>query len=100
VNAASAFPVKSWRALTGTLPCSCGTTSRRTGTGALETLLAYNILDAVNLETLMVCAYNLKIKDTPFGETHQLPMPTVPRNPFDPDVKTMRRIADQYYVNE
>jgi uncharacterized protein YprB with RNaseH-like and TPR domain len=68
--------------------------------GALETLLAYNILDAVNLETLMVCAYNLKIKDTPFGETHQLPMPTVPRNPFDPDVKTMRRIADQYYVNE
>ncbi len=68
--------------------------------GALETLLAYNILDAVNLETLMVAAYNLKLRDTPFGDSHRLPMPEVPPNPFEPDVKTMRRIVDQYSTYE
>ncbi len=39
---------------------------------ALETLLAYNIQDVVNLETLMVLSYNLKLKETPFNESHQL----------------------------
>ena len=68
--------------------------------GALETLLAYNILDAVNLEHLMVAAYNLKLRDTPFSDSHRLEMPEAPSNPFEPDVKTMRRIADQYYVCE
>jgi uncharacterized protein YprB with RNaseH-like and TPR domain len=37
---------------------------------ALNTLLAYNIQDTINLENLMVTAYNLKLKDTPFYETH------------------------------
>jgi len=32
---------------------------------ALDTLLAYNVQDTVNLESLMVTAYNLKIKETP-----------------------------------
>ena len=32
----------------------------------LDTLLAYNIEDVVNLEWLMIMAYNLKIKATPF----------------------------------
>lgn len=59
---------------------------------ALETLLAYNIEDVVNLETLMVMAYNMKLKDTPFSRTHQLSLPKVPEIPFKPDVKTIDRI--------
>ena len=36
----------------------------------LDTLLAYIIQDTVTLENLMVTAYNMKLKDTPFYETH------------------------------
>lgn len=60
---------------------------------ALETLLAYNILDVVNLETLMVSAYNLKLKDTPFSETHQLPFPEPPEIPFRADRETLEKIS-------
>lgn len=60
---------------------------------ALETLLAYNILDAVNLEALMVIAYNLKLKHTPFAETHQLELPAHVENPFKADRETVSRIA-------
>jgi len=59
---------------------------------ALETLLAYNILDAVNLEHLMVKAYNLKLKDTPFLETHTILTPTPVENPFRPHEPTVSRI--------
>jgi uncharacterized protein YprB with RNaseH-like and TPR domain len=59
---------------------------------ALDTLLAYNILDAVNLEPLMITAYNLKLKETPFRETLQLPVPPPPRNPFRPDTDTIDKI--------
>ena len=59
---------------------------------ALETLLAYNIEDVVNLETLMVMAYNMKIKDTPFKDTHALPLPKMPDIPFRPDLETIDRI--------
>ena len=59
---------------------------------ALETLLAYNIEDVVNLETLMVTAYNMKLKETPFNATHVLPMPRIPEIPFKPDLKTIDRI--------
>jgi uncharacterized protein YprB with RNaseH-like and TPR domain len=59
---------------------------------ALETLLAYNILDVVNLETLMVLAYNLKVVGTPFAQSHQLPVPTPPPVPFAPDRATIERI--------
>lgn len=62
---------------------------------ALETLLAYNIQDIVNLETLMVMAYNLKLKDTPFFETNQLPDPVLPEIPFKGDPETIDRIKDQ-----
>ena len=42
---------------------------KRTGNKkSLETLIEYNSLDARNLETLMVMAYNLKLKGTPFYE--------------------------------
>ena len=63
---------------------------------ALETLLAYNTLDIVDLETLMVLAYNLKLKDTPFAESHRLPLPQPPKNPFKADVETIRRLKLRY----
>jgi uncharacterized protein len=59
---------------------------------ALETLLAYNIQDVVNLETLMVLSYNLKLKETPFNESHQLALPSSPKIPFQADLQTIDRI--------
>jgi len=64
---------------------------------ALETLLAYNIEDVVNLETLMVMAYNLKIKETPFFETHQISLPKVPKIPFKADIETIEKIKRKYF---
>ncbi len=62
---------------------------------SLETLLAYNVLDAVNLERLMVVAYNLKIKDTPFYLDDRLEIPPEVANPFKPDLGTVKRIKDE-----
>ncbi len=59
---------------------------------ALETLLAYNTEDVVNLETLMVLAYNLKLKNTPFFEHGKLPLPVPPENPFKADVRLLNKI--------
>jgi uncharacterized protein len=59
---------------------------------ALETLLAYNIQDVVNLEILMVTAYNLKLKETPFSLSHQLQEPCFPQIPFQPDLQTIEKI--------
>jgi uncharacterized protein len=59
---------------------------------ALETLLAYNIQDAVNLETLMTIAFNKKLKDTPFEQARQLSLPSSPSIPFKADVKTISNI--------
>jgi uncharacterized protein YprB with RNaseH-like and TPR domain len=46
---------------------------------ALETLLAYNIQDTLVLHTLLVHAYNQKIRATPFSASHLLPMPSLRR---------------------
>lgn len=62
---------------------------------ALETLLAYNIEDVVNLETLMVTAYNLKLRETPFAESHALPHPGRPEIPFRADGATIARLKRQ-----
>lgn len=59
---------------------------------ALETLLAYNIADAVNLETLMVKAYNLSLQSTPFYPQRALPLPEPPRSPFAPHPATIARL--------
>ena len=59
---------------------------------ALETLLAYNMYDVVNLETLMVMAYNLKLKDTPFSGTKLLPDAVLPQIPFKGDLETIDAI--------
>lgn len=59
---------------------------RRTGERrALETLLAYNIMDTVNLETLLVEAYNRNLALTPFRGELELPLPVRPPIPFQPD---------------
>ena len=62
---------------------------------ALDTLLAYNTLDAVNLHQLMVTAYNLKLKETPFYEEHRLELPQPVQNPFEADVETLERIRER-----
>ncbi len=62
---------------------------------ALETLLAYNCQNTVSLETLMVMAYNLKLKDTPFLETHRLPLPTIPGLTPKADLATVDRVKDR-----
>jgi hypothetical protein len=62
---------------------------------ALETLLAYNALDVVNLATLMAIAYNRKLADTPFAGSHRLPVPPPPKLPFRPNLDTIQRIKQQ-----
>jgi hypothetical protein len=64
--------------------------------GALETLLAYNVQDTVSLETLMVAAYNMKIKETPFFGTHQISSPVSPFNPFKVDLGTVEKLKGSY----
>ncbi|MEW6426399.1 MAG: ribonuclease H-like domain-containing protein [Thermodesulfobacteriota bacterium] len=55
---------------------------------ALDTLLAYNVLDTVNLEALTVEAYNRHVAATPFADQLRLPYPWPPANPYraDPDL--------------
>ena len=65
----------------------------------LDTLLAYNIQDTITLENLMVTAYNMKLKDTPFYETHLIEEPTPPVNPYTADLATVDKIknSSQYW---
>ncbi len=60
---------------------------------ALETLLAYNIEDVLNLDFLMVTAYNMKLKETPFNHLQLKPRP-VPEGPFRTDTATVKRIMN------
>ena len=64
---------------------------------ALETLLTYNIEDVLNLETLIVMAYNLKIEDTPFFETHKIALPATPEIPFKADIETVEKIKSEIF---
>ena len=70
---------------------------RKKNRAALETLIAYNMVDTVNLEALMVLAYNLKIAQTPFAESLRLPASTAPSIPFVPDGPTVTRLQRDYY---
>ncbi len=63
---------------------------------ALETLLAYNIEDVINLEQLLVIAYNKKIEETPFARNFPIDLPTQPAIPFSADIATIRRIRRKY----
>lgn len=56
---------------------------KRTGDErALETLLAYNIEDTVNLERLAVEAYNRNVTNTPFAAELSLPWPELPSTSY------------------
>ena len=65
--------------------------NKRGNQAALETLLAYNCADVINLEQLMVMAYNMNVKNTPFGHEHQIKMPSPATIPFKADPKLMNR---------
>jgi uncharacterized protein len=65
---------------------------RRGDPRALETLLAYNAADVLNLEPLMVTAFNMKLKGTPFHDMHCLDMPATPAIPFRADRGMIERI--------
>ena len=62
---------------------------------SLETLLSYNIEDVLNLEFLMIEAYNQKIKEIPI-KINELDIPSTPDNPFEIDASTVKRINAQY----
>ncbi len=64
---------------------------------ALDTLLAYNIEDVINLEILMVKAYNLKIQETCFANTHTIPEPPKAINPVKPDNQIIQKLKSAYY---
>ena len=69
---------------------------------ALETLLAYNIADAVNLERLMVMAYNMKVESTPFAGQNKIRLNVTPENPFKPNYSVVEKIKreciwEEYY---
>ena len=59
---------------------------------ALETLRAYNLQDAINLEALMVAAFNRKLRRTPFYKRFHLPLPATFPNP----VPAHRTTIDRY----
>jgi len=63
---------------------------------ALETLLAYNTLDVVNLAILMPMAYNMHLAATPFADSHCLALPAAPPLPFTPDHDTIERIRREH----
>ncbi len=70
---------------------------RKTGDRkALETLLAYNIADTVNLENLMVQAFNMKVGETPFSDL-KIPLPCSPTVPFKPDAELIETLRQRYY---
>ena len=66
---------------------------------ALQTLLAYNIADAVNLEPLLVHAYNLNIASTPFALSNYIPLPESPAPPFYPDKEIIMKIKEMLHYH-
>ncbi len=64
---------------------------------ALDTLLAYNIEDVVNLEYLMHSAYNMKLHELGFGVENHIDIPLRPTIPFEVDKKLVARIKQEYF---
>lgn len=62
----------------------------------LDTLLAYNIEDVVNLEYLMIKAYNLKLIETPFQDSLQIELPERIEIPFDVSQDVIRKIKYRF----
>jgi len=65
---------------------------RRGLQSALDTLLAYNSVDVINLEILMVLAHNMRIQDTPFADSHRLPLPAPVEIPHPIDLDLIHKI--------
>ncbi len=66
---------------------------------ALESLLAYNVQDTINLERLLVTAYNMAIRNTPFAAEKHLPEAVLPENPFRVDLRTVDAVKASAYPN-
>jgi hypothetical protein len=66
---------------------------------ALQTLLAYNIADTVNLEPLLVHAYNLNIAHTPFVLSNYIPLPESPAPDFYPDRAILLKIREMIHYS-
>jgi len=67
---------------------------------ALETLLAYNILDTINLEKLMIEAYNRNLLSTPFLQDRRLHPVEDVDVPFAADLDLLAEIRTGYYPDE
>ncbi len=63
---------------------------------ALETLLAYNMADAINLENLMVQAFNMAAAKEGFGDL-RLPLPPTPHIAFQPDPHLIEQLRERYF---
>lgn len=70
----------------------------RGNVAALETLLAYNIADAVNLQSLMILAVNELVRSTPFEFRYFREVPHSRKNPFRPDAGTIDRLK-RYFIS-
>jgi len=66
---------------------------------ALESLLAYNVQDTINLERLIVTAYNMEIRNTPFAAEKRLPDVALPENPFRVDLRTVDAVKGNAFHN-
>lgn len=63
----------------------------------LETLLAYNIEDVLNLNHLAAQTYNLLVQGLPFGQKLRLETPLPGLNPMRPDPELLTRLRPQSY---
>ena len=54
------------------------------------------IMDTVNLESLMVTAYNLNLQKTPFFQSHCLTVPEAPDIPFRADPRIIDKIKREW----
>lgn len=64
---------------------------------ALQTLLAYNIEDTVNLERLAIEAYNRNLQATPFAHQLVLPYTEPPPNPYQADHQLIETLKHDYF---
>ena len=69
---------------------------------ALNTLLAYKVQDTVTLENLMVAAYNIKLRNTPFYDNLLIEGSITPANPFRADLATIDKIknSSQFWASD
>lgn len=72
---------------------------RKRDSKALESLLAYNVQDTINLERLLVTAYNMSIGNTPFAADKRLPDVVLPENPFRVDLRTVDAVKGNAFHN-